>query len=212
MDHRATSIMSDAPAYQAGDGGATPTVALFRKQDYEVREVSLAFAQEFTRLHHYSKGGSNTRVLTTGLFRRGRLEESEAVGITWWLPPTKSASMAHAPSNWNTVLACSRLAILDEVPCNAESFLLRHSMRFINRKRWPVLISYADDWSGHKGTIYKAAGWTESGKTAPERVYTLNGRMVSRKAGPKTRRHDEMLALGCVCEGSFSKTRWIHRV
>ena len=41
-------------------------------------------------------------------------------------------------------------------------------------------------------------------------VYTLNGRMIARKAGPKTRTHAEMLALGAVCEGAFPKHKFRH--
>lgn len=64
-------------------------------------------------------------------------------------------------------------------------------MRFIDRQRWPILITFADSWQGHKGTIYKAAGWLQCGETKPEATYTLADRMICRKAGPKTRTHSE---------------------
>ncbi len=182
MSECVTSIIGDAPVVQTGEGGSNPTVTLFHKEHWRVAQISLCAAQEFTRKHHYSKGGSNTRVLCTGLFPIGYFWEREVVGITWWIPPTKEAAK-HADD----------------------------SMRFLDRKRWPVLLSYSDDWQGHKGTIYKAAGWTFAGKTAPERCYVKDGRMRSRKAGNRTKTHAEMLAIGCVCVGSFSKSRWIHR-
>lgn len=68
---RATSIDGDATTIQVGEGGSSPTVALFRKADWWVDEVSLAFTQAFIEHHHYSEGGSNTRVYTHGLFPRG---------------------------------------------------------------------------------------------------------------------------------------------
>jgi hypothetical protein len=72
-------------------------------------------------------------------------------------------------------------------------------------------VSYADaEWRGHEGTIYLAAGWTEAGWTKPERLYARNGKVGSRKAGPKTRTHAEMLALGYECLGKFRRKRFIH--
>jgi hypothetical protein len=210
VDFCAASIISDAPTDQVGDGGAIPTVALFRKQDWVVAEVSLSCAQQFIRKHHYSKGCSNTRVLTTGLFRRGWFWESDCVGVTLWIPPTNSAARAIAPERWTGVLACSRLVILDEIPTNAESFLLRHSMRFLDRKKWPVLVSYSDSWQGHNGTIYRASGWRDDGQTSAEAVYQLNGRSLSRRCGAYTRTHKDMLQLGSTFVGKFPKTRWIH--
>jgi len=196
---------------QSRGGGATPTPALFRKADWWVADVSLEKCQQMIRDLHYSRGGSNTAVYSHGLFPRGWFWESECVGVAWWLPPTKTAAQSFDKENWRGVLALSRVALLDEIPKNAESFLIRHSMRLVDRKRWPILVSYADTWQGHSGTIYRAAGWTECGKSKPERRYILNGRMVSRKAGPKTRTHTEMLALGAECVGSYSAIRFVHR-
>lgn len=78
----------------------------------------------------------------------------------------------------------------------------------IDPKQWHTLVTYADSWRGHDGAIYRAAGWEYCGETKPEAVYTLNGRMTARKAGPKTRTHAQMLELGCVFEGRFSKSRF----
>lgn len=207
---RAASIDGDAPAVHVGEGGSNPTAALFRKKEWWVDEVSLDFAQHFIEAHHYAAGGSNTRVYTHGLYPRNHFWENECVGVAWWIPPTKTAARAAYPLNWKGVLALSRLAILPGIPANACSFLIRHSMRLIDRAIWPCLLSYADTWRGHTGAIYKAAGFREAGMTKPERVYVLDGRMVARKAGQRTRTHAEMLALGCECVGAFPKIRFIH--
>jgi len=78
----------------------------------------------------------------------------------------------------------------------------------IDRKKWPCLVTYADTWRGHTGRIYRADNWEYCGLTKPERTYTINGIMVSRKAGPKTRTHGEMLALGARLEGAFAKHKY----
>jgi len=181
-----------------------------RKSNWEVRTVSLARCQELVRQHHYAKGGANTATYRHGLFRNGDLFDCQCAGIAWWIPPTKSAALATYPENWQGVLCLSRLVIAPSVLKNARSFLLAASMRLIDRSRWPCLVTYADEWQGHVGTIYRATNWTYAGLTKPEAVYTLNGRMTARKAGPKTRTKAEMIELGCVLQGRFAKHKYIH--
>ncbi len=199
---------------QAEGGGSIPTSRLL-KAEWEVAKCHLDLAQSLTRRFHYSAGGSNTCVLVCGLWRRGQWLDQDCFGASWWLPPTKSAGASVNPENPQGVLSLSRLVVIPVAPSNACSFLIRHSMRFINRERWPVLLTYADEWQNHAGTIYKAladAGWQEDGFTKPERTYVdKTGRMVSRKRGPKTFTHPEMMDRGYTCLGSFRRKRFINR-
>lgn len=206
------SVRATRLANLLGIGGSTPTSPLFRKEDWEVRDCDLVVCQKLVELYHYSHGGSNTATYSHGLFLARRFHRLECFGIAWYLPPTKSAAEANYSKNWRGVLALSRLVIVPGVPKNACSFLIRHSMRRIDRQVWPYLLSYADEWQDHKGIIYRAAGWKENGYTKPERCYVKNGRMISRKAGPTTRSHREMLEMGCECIGSFRKKRFYHLV
>ena len=190
------------------DGGSIPTPPLqFIKAEYEAREIPLADMRAFVQQYHYAKGGSNTATHRFGLFRK---ESPDLLGIAWWLPPTKSAALSTYPANWKRVLSLSRLAVRPEVPKNACSFLIGYCTRFLKKEgKWEFLVTYADTWRGHTGAIYRAAGWTYMGLTKPERFYiTSDGMMVSRKAGPKTRTHSEMLALGHTCVGSFAKHKY----
>lgn len=119
-------------------------------------------------------------------------------GCALWIPPTRTAAHATWPANWRGFLAT-----------NGASFLLAASERLIRRtSRWECLVTYADEWQGHTGAIYLAAGWEYVGKTKPERTYVLNGRMTARKAGPHTRTHTEMVALGAECVGAFSRHKF----
>lgn len=158
---------------------------------------------------HYARGASNTSVYLHGLYPHDWLWHEECVGVAWWIPPTRSAGEALAGDRWEGVLALSRLAIRPDVPSNACSYLLAHSVRMIDRSRWHTLVTYADSWRGHKGGIYRAAGWEYRGETSPEGVYTVNGRMTARKAGNKTRTHGQMMELGAVFHGRHSKARFV---
>ena len=162
------------------------------------------------RREHYSKGGSNTAVYTLGVFPAAEWFGSSPIAVSWWLPPTPACGKSVWPDDRQSVLSLSRLVCEPAAPKNTPSFLLSHGMRFINRQRWPILITFADDWQGHTGTIYRAAGWIECGRTKPEPTYTINGKMTCRKAGPITRTHDQMISLGAVFVGRFSRRRFVH--
>ena len=181
-----------------------------KKADWEVRPVTLEVAQDITCHYHYARGGSNTAVATHGLFRIGSFWEYDCSGIAWWLPPTKPAAMNTFAENWRGVLSLTRLVIVPDVPKNACSFLLSRSMKLLDRDRWPCLVTYADPWQGHTGTIYKATNWQLAGRSKPEYIYVKDGRMLSRKIGPKTRSHSEMLALGCEVKGRTAKYKFVH--
>ena len=183
-----------------------------RAVDYLVRDIPLVQAQKMVREYHYSRGGANTATFRHGLFHKDYPEE--LLGVAWWIPPTKSAALATHPSNWQGVLALSRLVVVPKVPKNGASYLLGQSERMIRKHpRWECLVTYADTWQGHTGAIYKATNWTYIGETSPESVWVdSTGRMVARKAGPKTRTQAEMLALGYTKVGRFSKhkyAKWI---
>jgi hypothetical protein len=159
--------------------------------------------------HHYAKGAANTATYLHGLFCAGDVCSDHCLGVAWWIPPTRSAAEATYPPAWQGVLCLSRLVIVPGTPKNACSFLLARSRRLIDPVRWPCLVTYADDWRGHTGAIYRADNWVYCGKTKPERTYTIGDRMVARKAGPRTRTHAEMLAIGATCVGAFAKHKFV---
>jgi hypothetical protein len=177
-----------------------------RTEDWEVRSVDIRVARPLVEAFHYARGASNTATYLHGLFKKGELA---CVGAAWWIPPTKGAALATYPIRWTGVLSLSRLVIAPDVPKNACTFLLARSRKLIDPVKWPCLVTYADDWRGHTGAIYRADNWRFVGKTKPERTYQIEGRMVARKAGGKTRTHSEMLALGAVLMGSFAKHKFV---
>ena len=67
-------------------------------------------------------------------------------------------------------------------------------------EKYEILVTYADLACEHEGIIYKASNWAYSGLTRERYVYweERDGKqvMVSRKRGPKTYSHQEMIDLG----------------
>lgn len=67
-------------------------MAHLRRRDYFAKTIDLAVARDLIQKYHYAGGGSNTRVFTHGLFHIERPDE--ALGVAWWIPPTKSAALS----------------------------------------------------------------------------------------------------------------------
>lgn len=179
------------------------------RQEWEVRPVDFEVAKRLVRDYHYARGGSNTRCFVHGLFRVGEIWDENCKGVAWWIPPTRDAAVATYPERPEGVLSLSRLVIVPGVPKNACSFLLSRSVKLIPVKDWPCLVTYADEWKGHTGAIYKASNWQYVGLTKPQEIFVLNGVMKSRKAGNLTRSRTLMLAIGCQSMGKHARHKYI---
>lgn len=176
------------------------------KHEWSVSPAPIAAARALVEAHHYAKGAANTATYVHGLYR---VNDETLYGVAWWLPPTRAAAFATYPADWKGVLSLSRLVIVPGVPKNACTFLLARSRKLIPDDRWPCLVTYADDWQGHAGGIYLADNWQYMGKTKTQRTYVIDGRMISRKAGNKTYRHEEMIARGAVMVGVHAKHKFV---
>lgn len=179
-----------------------------RARDFTVETVPLSVCQDLVSRWHYAGGGSNTATFRHGLFHREDL--TKCLGVAWWLPPTKNAAIATYPEgDWRLVVSLSRLVVSPELPQNAASFLIGRSVRHIRADgRFKCLVTYADDWQGHEGTIYRATNWQYLGRTKPEAKWVdETGRQVARKA-TRTRTNAEMLELGYRRIGSYAKHKY----
>lgn len=179
--------------------------ACLRASDYAVHSCGITEARALVEAFHYAGGASNTATDLHGLWRNGQL-----LGVAWWLPPTKGAAQSVAGGNWRRCVSLSRLVIDPSVPKNGCSFLLGAAERQLRRDgRWDVLVTWADEGEGHTGAIYRAANWEYLGTVKGElRWRDPDGRIVSRKRGPRSFSRAEMVAMGCTAEGPFPKHKF----
>lgn len=191
-----------------------PLCPVARRADYRCEVVKHSVARALIAAHHYSGSAANTSVHAHGLYRGYAL-----VGATLWMPPTANAAKALAlrylgdASRHKEVLVLSRCALIPGMPQNTAGILLASSERLVRRDpRWTVLVTYADEAEGHDGTLYKATGWIDDGLTRAEpRWRDAEGRLVSKHA-TRSRTVAEMLAAGCVRDGSSRKRRFYKKV
>lgn len=179
-----------------------------------MQTVSQAVALNFLRAHHYAAGGANTSAYRHGLFRDDpalRPLVGECMGVALWMPPTPQAAKS-VHHDQHQVLALSRFAVHPDVPKNGASFFLARSMKLLDRKVWPVLLTYADTRLGHTGTIYKATNWECLGEVEGRPTWTTpTGEQRGPKRGPRNLTRAEMRAMGYVMSDPQPKIKFVHR-
>lgn len=141
----------------------------FRKTEWHIRPVEYYLAAQLVEQYHYAKRVSSWCVYSFGLFLRG---DPNCWGVTWWLPAPKLSVDKYAPGEYRTTLILSRMVVHPLVPRNGASFLLAGCVQEITRQgRFTLLLTYADTWQGHTGTVYKASNWHYEGMSQPTPIW-----------------------------------------
>ena len=75
------------------------------------------------------------------------------------------------------VIELRRLCCIDDTPKNTESFFIAKTLKWLKHNtEIKTVISYADEFHGHSGIIYRASNFTYLGKTQPSRMIYWNGK------------------------------------
>ena len=191
-----------------------PDGDVMRGDEWEVRPIPThGEVERLVRAWHYSGSLPNTSTVRHGLYRAGVVLHGDAHGAALWLPPTRRSAEKVAGDDWHGVLSLSRLVVDPELPTNGASLLLGRSMRLIDRKRWPVLVTFADTNQGHTGAIYRATNWECDGEVPAGDVWvhTVTGRLAGRKRGGRNITVSAMRAMGYERRPAAPKVRFVHR-
>ena len=189
--------------------GGKKKVMHLRRHEWSIGTCTQTEAQEFIERTHYAGGCPNTAVARHVLRPAG---EDKIMGVALWLPPTRVAAESVNRENWRGVLALSRLCVADGMPTNSASFLLGRSMRLIDRRTWPTLLTYADTRMGHTGAIYKATNWICLGEVKgwPAWRHRVTGEIRGKKRGPRNLSTAEMEAEGFERLAPMPKIKFVH--
>ena len=126
-----------------------------------VRRCSIVDVDAFIKAHYLAKRPAI--VLLCLVAER----DGVPIGCIVYSAPPREADKRYGGKVWEL----ARVYLLDEIPRNAETWLIGQSVRHIKRHHKDVqhLLSYADPSAGHSGTIYKAANWRLDGRTDDDR-------------------------------------------
>jgi hypothetical protein len=123
--------------------------------------IPLSVAKGFVRQHHYLHRANPGHRVSFGIFDSSALV-ARLIGVAVLGRPIAANRLADGES----LLELYRFVILDCTTPYAESRVLGYIARWIAQHMPDVtaLIAYSDlEGQGHKGTIYKAAGWACEG-------------------------------------------------
>lgn len=81
------------------------------------------------------------------------------------------------------IVELRRLCCIDNTPRNTESYFIGKTLRWLKKNTdYKTVVSYADSYHGHCGTIYKASNFEYHGMTAKGRLIEYNGRTYHDKS------------------------------
>ena len=130
------------------------------------------------------------------------------VGMVVFSEAPRETSKRYGGLSWEL----ARLWVRDDVPLNGESWLISKAVKHVRMAHPEVkfLVSYADPSAGHTGLIYKAANWTQDGRTDQERKKPRND-MLDPETGRKYSRWSRA-PEGAIKVPRVSKNRYVYNL
>ena len=173
------------------------------KREYiDIRLAPLSMVKPlYERFHGYAGVGN------TATYSHAVVEDERIVASFLWQPPPPGLSKAlSAAPGGAGVLALSRMVAVPQDERNLRHIskaLKRLMWSYVDRFRWPVLVTFSDASLGHTGHVYKCSGWQEDG-TVRRPYFVVDGvRVSSYSSGQHVRG---------TPAGHTTLTRWVHRL
>lgn len=134
-----------------------------------VRPVPFSVAKPIIERGHYLHTMPGGCKLTFGVFK-----ESNLLGVlTFGVGPMNAFKLVEGATP-EDCMTLTRLWLADELPKNAESFVLGLVIRALKtHTSLRFLVTYADPSAGHVGTIYQASNWVYTGLSDASPLYDI---------------------------------------
>lgn len=173
------------------DGGFDPV-------RYQVTPISEPDARRFVERHHYSHSWP------AAIHRHGMIDtdSGELVGVAVLGAPTSTRVLTNVLPTlepYTESVELSRFVLLDQVPSNAESWLLGRMFRQLRNAGVRGIVSFSDPvprttlagdtvMPGHLGVIYQAANSVYTGRGTPRTITLLpDGTVLNDRSAQKVR-------------------------
>lgn len=146
--------------------------------EFVVKPVTIQEVKSFVEKWHYSRNINGLNIsYVFGLFYKQYLIGSIIYG---------SLSMANTWQKYGTdetdVVELKRLCCIDATKKNTESFFIAKTIKFLKKySNYKTIVSYADPYFNHQGTIYKASNFTHEGFTAKSKVILYKNKIYHDK-------------------------------
>ncbi|MCP4050296.1 MAG: hypothetical protein GY730_06290 [bacterium] len=145
---------------------------------FECKSTERNAVEELICNNHYSR----STVGVTSKYCFGLYYENTLIGAAILANPA-TPGVASKYGNSKTTIEIRRFCCIDNTPRNTESYFLSKILKWLrNNTKIKTVLSYADPYYGHNGTIYKAANFKYLGTTKKSTVYYYNGKMYHDKS------------------------------
>ena len=165
--------------------------------EFTVEEIPRKSTVKFIEKHHYSHNVNGVQSLYHfGLYREGNFGLPTMIGAMMYAHPSMPATAAkYNPINHDKCLELRRLVCIDDTPKNTESYFIGKTLRWLKRNTdMEVIVSFADQYHGHTGVIYKATNFEHYGETSKGTILMVDGKeMHSRSLNQKYRPYSREL-------------------
>ena len=142
-------------------------------KDFIVKPSNLRVTRDFVEKWHYSGNVNGLRISQIfGLFHEKNLIGAMIYGALGMANNWKKFVEAES-----RVVELKRLCCIDKTPKNTESYFIGKTLRWMKQNSdYDLVVSYADTYYGHEGTIYKASNFKHMGLTTKGKVIDYNER------------------------------------
>lgn len=129
-----------------------------------VKTLDLVEVKQLIEQNHYSRSVRGLKVS----FCFGLFDNDALIGALIFGQLSTTAWKKYGETE-EDVLELRRMVCVPGAPKNCCSFLIAKAVKYLKRSsKAKVLVSYADPFHRHCGTVYQAANWNYGGKTAPD--------------------------------------------
>lgn len=147
-------------------------------KNFIVVPSSIQNVRDFIEHWHYSANVNGLRI--SHVF--GLYYESHLIGAMIYGPLGMANTWKKYADSENEVIELRRLCCIDHTPRNTESYFIGKTLRWLKKNTdYKVVVSYADTFHNHQGTIYKASNFEYCGLTAKGRVIDYDGKIYHDK-------------------------------
>ncbi len=182
----------EAAEYSSGGDAAVSPLPLFMitpetildfsdayVRDFVVIPNTIAQVRDFVETWHYSKSVNGLR--WSHVF--SLYYQEHMIGAMIYGKLGMANTWKKYGDSEDDVIELRRLCCIDNTPKNTESYFIGHTLRWLKKNtKIKTVVSYADSFHNHVGTIYKATNFKHGGMTSSGRVIELNGKIYHDKA------------------------------
>lgn len=148
-------------------------------KQFVVTPTTLQNVRDFIETWHYSGNVNGLRVSNAFAL----LADNNIIGGMIYGSMGMANVWKKYVSSEDKIVELRRLCCIDKTPRNTESYFIGKTLRWMKKNtNYEVVISYADSYHGHCGTIYKASNFEYHGMTAKGRLIEYNGKTFHDKS------------------------------